>query len=181
MDPIGSRIPDILSAFDVLSLFIRMVSSLTACDICHARDRFVHCSAQPGLASAGKCSLHPNVRHTAPSPTDWLPWRVTGQKDKMLRSERALHAFRERSGIMSAQGTTQSCVSGQLDGLTRRFLDARPRHTDAETACDQVRNAAKGANLSTIPAVMRAPGGADTKRCLQDAERMFNNTAQRYA
>ena len=112
--------------------------------------------------------------------TNWLQERVTDLKDKVVESERALQAFRERSGIISAQGAAQSGASGQLDGLTGRLLDARLRRTDAETAYDQVRNAAKGADLSTIPAVIRAPGVADAKRYLQEAERKFSETAQRY-
>ena len=112
--------------------------------------------------------------------TNWLQERVTDLKDKVLQSERALQAFRERSGIISAQGATQSGASGQLDGLTGRLLDARLRRTDAQTAYDQVRNAGQGADLSTVPAVIRAPGVADAKRLLQEAERKFSETAQRY-
>lgn len=112
--------------------------------------------------------------------TNWLQERVTDLKDKVLQSERALQAFRERSGIISAQGAAQSGASGQLDGLTGRLLDARLRRTDAQTAYDQVRNAGQGADLSTVPAVIRAPGVADAKRYLQDAERKFSETSQRY-
>jgi len=112
--------------------------------------------------------------------TNWLQERVTDLKDKVLQSERALQAFRERSGIISSQGATQSGSSSQLEGLTTRLIDARLRRTDAETAYSQVRNAPKGADLSEIPAVMRAPGLAEAKRGQQEAERKFSEIAQRY-
>jgi capsular exopolysaccharide synthesis family protein len=112
--------------------------------------------------------------------TNWLQERVTDLKDKVLVSERALQSFRERSGIISAQGAAQSGSSGQLEGLTSRLIDARLRRTDAETAYNQVRNAARGADLSEIPAVLRAPGVAEAKRNVQDAERKFAEVAQRY-
>lgn len=112
--------------------------------------------------------------------TNWLQERVTDLKDKVLVSERALQSYRERSGIISAQGAAQSGSSSQLEGLTSRLIDARLRRTDAETSFNQVRNAAKGADLSEIPAVLRAPGVAEAKRNLQDAERKFAEVAQRY-
>jgi succinoglycan biosynthesis transport protein ExoP len=112
--------------------------------------------------------------------TNWLQERVTDLKDKVLQSERALQAYRERSGIISAQGAAQSGSSSQLEGLTTRLLDARLRLTEAETAYSQVRNAPKGADLSEIPAVMRAPGLADAKRNLQEAERKFGEVSQRF-
>jgi capsular exopolysaccharide synthesis family protein len=112
--------------------------------------------------------------------TTWLQERVTDLKDKVSESERALQAYRDRSGIISAQGAAQSGASSQLDGLTGRLLDARLRRTDAQTAYDQVRNAGQGTDLSTVPAVIRAPGVAEAKRLLQEAERKFSETAQRY-
>lgn len=112
--------------------------------------------------------------------TNWLQERVTDLKDKVVQSERALQAYRERSGIISSQGAAQSGASSQLEGLTGRLIDARLRRTDAETAYDQVRNAAKSVDLSTVPAVVRAPGVAEAKRNLQEAERKFAEVAQRY-
>lgn len=112
--------------------------------------------------------------------TNWLQERVTDLKDKVLQSERSLQAFRERSGIISSQGAAQSGSSSQLEGLTTRLIDARLRRTDAETAYSQVRSAPKGADLSEIPAVMRAPGLGDAKRNFQEAERKFGETSQRY-
>jgi capsular exopolysaccharide synthesis family protein len=112
--------------------------------------------------------------------TNWLQTRVTDLKDKVLQSERALQAYRERSGIISSQGAAQSGSSSQLDGLTTRLIDARVRRTDAETAFSQVRSAPKDADLSEIPAVMRAPGLAEAKRAQQEAERKFSETSQRY-
>ncbi len=112
--------------------------------------------------------------------SNWLQARVTDLKDKVLQSERALQAYRERSGIISSQGAAQSGSSSQLDGLTTRLIDARVRRTDAETAFSQVRSAPKDADLSEIPAVMRAPGLAEAKRSQQEAERKFSETSQRY-
>lgn len=112
--------------------------------------------------------------------TNWLQERVTDLKDKVLQSERALQAYRERSGIISSQGAAQSGASNQLEGLTTRLIDARLRRTDAETAHNQIRNAAQGTDLSAIPAVLRAPGVADAKRNLLEAERKFSEVSQRY-
>jgi capsular exopolysaccharide synthesis family protein len=112
--------------------------------------------------------------------TNWLQERVTDLKDKVLQSERALQAFRERSGIISTQGLAQSGSSSQLEGLTTRLIDARLRRTDAETAYSQIRSAARGADLSEIPAVLRAPGVAEAKRNVLEAERKFGETSQRY-
>jgi capsular exopolysaccharide synthesis family protein len=112
--------------------------------------------------------------------TNWLQERVTDLKDKVLQSERALQAYRERSGIISTQGLAQSGSSSQLEGLTTRLIDARLRRTDAETAHSQVRNAAKGADLSEIPAVLRAPGVAEAKRNVLESERKFSEMSQRY-
>lgn len=112
--------------------------------------------------------------------TNWLQERVTDLKEKVLESERALQAYRERTGIISAQGASQRGSSGQLDGLTARLIEARLKRADAEAAYNQVRNAAKGADLSEIPSVLRSPGIPEAKRNLQEIERKFTEVSQRY-
>jgi len=112
--------------------------------------------------------------------TNWLQERVVDLREKVAQSERALQAYRERTGIISAQGAALSGSSNQLDALTARLIEARLRRAEAETAYNQVKNAPKDADLSEIPTVLRSPGIPEAKRNLQEAERKFGEVSQRY-
>lgn len=112
--------------------------------------------------------------------SEWLQERVSDLKSKVVQSERELQNYRESTGIISAQGATQSGASSQLEGLTARLIEARLRRADAETVYSQIRSAPPGADLSEIPAVLRTPGMSEAKRAAQEAERKFNEIAQRY-
>jgi polysaccharide biosynthesis transport protein len=112
--------------------------------------------------------------------TNWLQERLSDLKTKLTQSERELQAFRDRTGIVSRSGEAQAGASGQLEGLTSRLIEARVRRADAEAAYNQVRNVPAGTDLSEVPAVLRAASVSEAKRLVVDAERKFNEVAQRF-
>lgn len=110
----------------------------------------------------------------------WLQDHLGALKTKLDASESALQSFREKMGIVDIKSSTQSGAGMQIQDLTQRTIEARIRRAEAENAYEQIKNAPKGADLTSFPAVLRNPAVADAKRQEAEAERKLSEVSQRY-
>lgn len=112
--------------------------------------------------------------------SNWLQERLSSLKTKVDDSERALQSYRERSGIVDVKGASQSGAGKQIEDVTARLVEARMRRAEAENAYNQIKAAAKGEDLSSLPAVVRNPTVGEAKRQEAEAERKLAELSQRY-
>lgn len=113
---------------------------------------------------------------------DWLNGRISGLRQKLTDSEKALQDYRDREKIIDAKGLALSGASAQLSDLTRSLGDARQRRAEAENAFNQVKalRASGSSNFESIPAVIRNPLFVEAKRVEGDADRKVAELSQRY-
>ena len=90
---------------------------------------------------------------------DWLAERLTGLKDNLEASERALQQFREREGLLDTSGLAQGGMTRQYEELARSLTAAKMVRVDAENNYQQIK-AANG-RLDALPLALR---GAYTER-----------------
>lgn len=112
--------------------------------------------------------------------SNWLQERLSTLKKKLDESERNLQSYREKEGIVDIKSTAQSGVGKQIDDVTQRLVETRMKRAEAENAYNQIKNAPKGADLSSLPGVIRNPIVGEAKKQEADAERRLSETAQRY-
>lgn len=110
----------------------------------------------------------------------WLQDQLSDLKNKLGASERNLQAFRDREGIVDLKAMAQSGAGQQISEVTARLVDARMRRAETESAYNQIKAAGKGADLSSLPAVLRHPIIAEAKRAEAEAERKLSELSQRY-
>lgn len=110
----------------------------------------------------------------------WLQERLTALKDKLDQSERTLQTYREKQGIVDVKGAAQAGAAKQIEEVTQRLVETRLKRAEAENAYHQIQAAPKGADLSSLPAVIRHPIIAEAKKQEADAERRLAEVAQRY-
>ena len=113
---------------------------------------------------------------------DWLNSRISGLRQKLGESEKALQEYRERERIVEAKGLAVSSAGKQLDDLSQKIVESRQRRAEAENAYNQVRalRGTANANFESIPAVLRNPLFIDSKRAEGEAEKKVSELAQRY-
>ena len=112
--------------------------------------------------------------------SSWLQERLASLKSKLDDSERSLQSYREREGIVDVKNAAQSGAGKQIEEVTQRLVETRMKRAEAENAYNQIKTASKGADLSSLPAVIRNPIVADAKKQELEAERRLSETAQRY-
>lgn len=112
--------------------------------------------------------------------SNWLQDRLSALKTKLDDSERALQSYRERTGIVDVKGASQSGAGKQIEDVTVRLVEARMRRAEAENAYNQIKAAAKGEDLSSLPAVVRNPTVGEAKKQEAEAERKLAELSQRY-
>jgi polysaccharide biosynthesis transport protein len=112
--------------------------------------------------------------------SNWLQERLSSLKKKLDESERGLQSYREKEGIVDTKTTSQSGAGKQIEDVTQRLVETRMKRAEAENAYNQIKNAPKGADLSSLPAVLRNSIVADAKRQEAEADRRLSETAQRY-
>lgn len=88
--------------------------------------------------------------------------RMSALRDKLLQSEQALQAFREKEHLVSLGGSSQSVAGQQVGEVTQRLISARVRRTELESAQQQVQSVKNG-DYSTIPLVMTNAGVSDAR------------------
>ncbi|UCV13954.1 GumC family protein [Quatrionicoccus australiensis] len=110
----------------------------------------------------------------------WLQERLASLKSKLDESERGLQNYREKEGIVDIKNAAQSGAGKQIEEVTQRLVETRMKRAEAENAYNQIKMAAKGADLSSLPAVIRNPIVAEARKQELEAERRLSEAAQRY-
>ncbi|WP_423680145.1 GumC family protein [Undibacterium sp. WLHG33] len=110
----------------------------------------------------------------------WLQERMSAVKEKLDSSERNLQAYRDQAGIVDVKSAAQSGAGKQIEEVTQRLVETRLRRAEAENAYNQIKNAPKGSDLSSLPAVVRNSVVGDAIKAQSEAERKLSEVAQRY-
>lgn len=113
--------------------------------------------------------------------SSWLQGRLSSVKKRLDESERALQDYREKEGIVDVKSLAQSGAGRQIEDTMTRLAEARMKRAEIENIYRQIKAAPKGADLSSIPAILRNPLVSDAKRQEGLAERKLSELAQRYA
>src|SRR6185295_18449031 len=108
----------------------------------------------------------------------WLDERLTGLKENLEKSERALQEYREKQNIVDTRGLAQSGAVRQIEDLTRTLVEARQRRAEAESAYNQMKAAKE--HVETLPVIQRSPLMARLKELEGDAERRYAELSRRY-
>jgi capsular exopolysaccharide synthesis family protein len=109
---------------------------------------------------------------------EWLNQRLGFLKIKLDGAEAALQTYREKQGLVDTRGSAQGGTGKQLEELNQRLVDARVRRTQSEQVYNQVRPGSP--NLAQVPAVFSHPSVQRARTAEVEAERRFNEIAQRY-
>ena len=110
----------------------------------------------------------------------WIEERMVGVREKLDASEKQLQAYRDQAGIVDVKSDSQSGAGKQIEEVTQKLVETRLRRAEAENAYNQIKNAPKGADLSSLPAVVRNPVVGDAIKQQSEAERKLSEIAQRY-
>ncbi|MES2300355.1 MAG: polysaccharide biosynthesis tyrosine autokinase [Pseudomonadota bacterium] len=112
--------------------------------------------------------------------SSWLQERMGSIREKLDASERALQTYRDQAGILDVKSSSQSGAGKQIEEVTQRVVEARLRRAEAENAYNQIKQAAPGADLSSLPAVVRNAVVGEALKQKAEAERKLSEVAQRY-
>jgi len=110
----------------------------------------------------------------------WLEERMVGVREKLDASEKALQAYRDQAGIVDIKSESQSGAGKQIEEVTQRLVETRLRRAEAENAYNQIKNAPKGADLSSLPAVVKNVVVGEALKQQAEADRKLSEIAQRY-
>ena len=110
----------------------------------------------------------------------WLEERMTGVREKLDAAEKRLQAYRDQAGIVDIKTDAQNGAGRQIEEVTQKLVETRLHRAEAENAYNQIKNAPKGADLSSLPAVVRNPVVGDAIKQLSEAERKLSEVSQRY-
>lgn len=109
----------------------------------------------------------------------WLQSRLEGLKDKLLASEAALQAYREKQGIVDVNGSVQTLAAQQIGDVTQRLVEARVKRAELQSAYDQI-SKIKNGDYSSVPAVIKSPLVAEAKSKEAIASSKLAELSQRY-
>ncbi|WP_423708664.1 GumC family protein [Undibacterium sp. WLX3042] len=112
--------------------------------------------------------------------SSWLQERMNSVREKLDASEKNLQAYRDQAGIVDVKSAAQSGAGKQIEEVTQRLVETRLRRAEAENAYNQIKNASKGADLSSIPAVVRNQVVGEAIKAQAEAERKLSEVSQRY-
>jgi len=112
----------------------------------------------------------------------WLNERLSGLKEKLTQSERALQEYRDRERIVDTKGMAFSGITKQLEDMTKSLVEARMRRSEAENAFNQVKALRASANpqFDSIPAVVKSPLVARSKETEAESEKKVAELSNRY-
>lgn len=110
--------------------------------------------------------------------TDWLADQLSGLKQNLEASERALQQYREREGLPDTKGLAQSGAVRQIEDLSRALNEATERRIEAEAAQRQIKQA--GSNLASMPVVLRNTGVDRLKEIEGQAQKKVAELSGRY-
>jgi len=100
----------------------------------------------------------------------FLQERMTGLREKLAESERALQAYREKKGIVNLAGSSQAITGRQLDGAMSRLQEAKGKRLELESAYQQARSTSPK-EYADIPVVKRDLAVAETLKQIASAQR----------
>lgn len=111
--------------------------------------------------------------------SDWLSVRLSGLRQKVEASERALQEFREKERIVEAKGASGGGgTKGQFDELTRLQLEMRQRRSEAEIRYNQIKGV-RG-DYETVPAIVNNPIFSRARDAELEAEKRLAELRTRY-
>ena len=114
------------------------------------------------------------------SASNWLQERLGSLREKLNASEQQLQTYRDSKGIVDVKNSAQSGAGKQLDDVSQKLVEAKVRRAEAENAYNQIRSAAKGADLTSVPAIVRNPVVGEALKQKSEAERKVAELGQRY-
>ena len=112
--------------------------------------------------------------------SSWLDERMVEVRQKLDASEKALQAYRDQAGIVDIKSESQSGAGKQIEEVTQRLVETRLRRAEAENAYNQIKNAPKGADLSSLPAVVKNVTVGEALKQQAEADRKLSEVAQSY-
>jgi capsular exopolysaccharide synthesis family protein len=114
------------------------------------------------------------------SASNWLVERLSGLRQKLEESERALQEFRDRERLIDVKGV-DSLAAQQVGLASERLAEARRERVDKEALFRQVEAARRGGqSLESVAALLEYPLVEGLKQTVVDAERDVRELAQRY-
>ena len=143
-----------------------------------SKDRLLAASAANEVAAAFiQADLDARFAVTQQA-NEWLNSRLAYLKAKLDGAEAALQTYRERQGLIDSKTAAQGGTGKQLEELNQRLVEARVRRTQSEQTYNQVRPGSP--NLAQVPAIIGHPAVQRARTAEVEAERRFNDIAQRY-
>ncbi len=112
----------------------------------------------------------------------WLQERVSGLRQKLDQSERALQAYRDSQGLVNLGGSAQSIDGQRISNVSTELVSARVRRAEIEGVYKDIRQirSAGGNDFSSIAAVMRHPSVIKAKELEAAAQQKLSELSQRY-
>lgn len=112
----------------------------------------------------------------------WLQERVSGLRQKLDQSERALQAYRDSQGLVNLGGSAQSIDGQRISNVSTELVAARVRRAEIEGVYKDIRQIrSSGSNdFSSVAAVMRHPSVIKAKEQEAAAQQKLSELSQRY-
>ncbi len=116
----------------------------------------------------------------AEAASTWLNERMSGLRQKLEESEKALQDYRDKGGLIDVKGV-DTLATTELNLATTRLAEARRERVEKESIYGQVRSAGgRGEALEKIPGLLSYPLVSELKSKVVEAERQLNELAGRY-
>lgn len=116
----------------------------------------------------------------AQEASTWLNERISGLRQKLQDSEKALQEFRDRERMIDIKGV-DSLTAEQITQNSSRLTEAKRERIDKETIYRQVQQVkAKGGRIDQIASIASNPLIAELRRADSQAESAVSELSQRY-
>ncbi|WP_374319652.1 GumC family protein [Aquabacterium sp.] len=114
--------------------------------------------------------------------SDWLQERVSGLRQKLEASERALQAYRDSQGLVSLGGSAQALNTQSITNLTEQLVQARVRRAENQGVYNEIQTVRKNGSrdYSAVAAVMRHPSVIRAKELESLAQQKVQELSKRY-
>lgn len=112
----------------------------------------------------------------------WLQERVSGLREKLESSERALQAYREGQGLVNLGGSAQALDSQRIINLTEQLVQARVRRAENQGVYNDILAIRKtgSKDFSSVAAVMRHPSVIRAKEIESLSQQKVAELSKRY-
>lgn len=111
----------------------------------------------------------------------WLTGRLTGLRDKLETSEKALQDYREKEQLVEVQGV-KTLTADQIQEINQKLVFAQQQLAESRATYNQVRNikSLDNPDVDSVPAVLRDPLVATLKEAEADTQRKVSSLVKRY-